>query len=397
MSKGVSQPWLIVGDFNAILSTKDKLDRVPVTNNEIKDFAECLRDMGVNELQWKGNYYTWTNKQCGRDRISSRIDRAFGNDEWMDKWGHVNVEYGNPSISDHSSMMILLQKTQQHGKFSFKFFNVWTEHEAFMEMVEAIWKKDYGNSIMKQVWCKLMDLQHVLKQLNRKEFKYIGKQIEMARLEIAKVQDQLNEQATDELIVQEKELLIKHEKWSMIEESALRQKTRIKWIQLGDANNKFFSSVIKERTQKKQIRNIMSLNGKMLYDPHEIQDEFVMFYKSLMGTSAGKLPAISAQIIKGDIIEAVQSFFTTGKLYKAFNCTLVSLIPKVQNPKTVIEKHISPRSMLKIDLQKAYDLVEWHSWSKCEAAKGLRQGDPMSPFLFDIAMEYLSRKIDVIS
>ena len=64
-------------------------------------------------------------------------------------------------------------------------------------------EKKYGNSKMKKVWCKLMDLQHVLKQLNIKEFKYISKQIEMARLEIAKVQDQLNEQATDEIIVQE--------------------------------------------------------------------------------------------------------------------------------------------------------------------------------------------------
>ena len=40
ISKGISQPWLIVGDFNVILSTKDRLDRVPVTNNEIKDFGE---------------------------------------------------------------------------------------------------------------------------------------------------------------------------------------------------------------------------------------------------------------------------------------------------------------------------------------------------------------------
>ena len=138
------------------------------------------------------------------------------------------------------------------------------------------------------------------------------------------------------------------------------------------------------------MRNIMSLKGKMLYDPHEIQDEFVLFYKSLMGTSEGKLPAINAQvmkrgptlikqqrlqlcaavteqeiydglqpigndkapgvdgynafffkhtwqIIKVDIIEVVQSFFTTGKLYKAFNCTLVSLILKVQCPKIVKE------------------------------------------------------------
>ena len=43
------------------------------------------------------------------------------------------------------------------------------------------------------------------------------------------------------------------------------------------------------------------------------------------------------QIIKGDVTEAVKGFFTTGNLHKDFNCTLVSLKPKVQNPKTVKE------------------------------------------------------------
>lgn len=53
--------------------------------NEIRNFAECIKDIGVNELQWKGNHYTWNNKQRGTDKISSRIDRGFGNDEWMEK------------------------------------------------------------------------------------------------------------------------------------------------------------------------------------------------------------------------------------------------------------------------------------------------------------------------
>ena len=80
MVQNVIYPWLIIGDFNAILSPKDRLAGAPVYVNEIKDFADCVKAMGIHELQWKGSYYTWNNKQIGNARISSKIDRAFGND-----------------------------------------------------------------------------------------------------------------------------------------------------------------------------------------------------------------------------------------------------------------------------------------------------------------------------
>ena len=49
LTHGVSEPWIIIGDFNAVLSPKDRLDGVPVTLNEIKDFEECVKDMGITE------------------------------------------------------------------------------------------------------------------------------------------------------------------------------------------------------------------------------------------------------------------------------------------------------------------------------------------------------------
>ncbi|XP_019227742.1 PREDICTED: uncharacterized protein LOC109209032 [Nicotiana attenuata] len=132
------------------------------------------------------------------------------------------------------------------------------------------------------------------------------------------------------------------------------------------------------------------------------------------------------QVIGKDVIKAVMEFFDTGKLLKEINCTTITLIPKVVNPNFVkefrpiaccstmykiIAKLLTNR--LKLDsnagmgipykmVNLIMECVSTVSYSllinggltpKFSAKKGLRQGHPMSPYLFVLVMEYLNRAL----
>lgn len=95
-----------------------------------------MHELLLNELPWRGVYFTWNNKQHGEDKVCSRLDRALGNNDWMIYWGHVVLEYDLPNIVDHSPMLLTVNTNQQQVKVPFRFFIARVAHKDFNSIVQ---------------------------------------------------------------------------------------------------------------------------------------------------------------------------------------------------------------------------------------------------------------------
>lgn len=46
----IADPWIILGDFNALLSVYDKVGGLPVTNYELQDFESLVHSCNLVDL-----------------------------------------------------------------------------------------------------------------------------------------------------------------------------------------------------------------------------------------------------------------------------------------------------------------------------------------------------------
>ena len=167
------------------------------------------------------------------------------------------------------------------------------------------------------------------------------------------------------------------------EEQYWAQKARIDWLREGDKNTKFFHACVKERRRKNRMLNIQREDGTWTNSEEELRMEVADYYRGLFSSSGsegiteilhGIPPTITTEmnakltrevdemeiksalfsmnpnkapgqdgmsplfflkfwhVVKSNLIAAIRHFFQTSNLPKSWNHTVISLIPKIQNP-----------------------------------------------------------------
>ena len=70
-----ARPWLVLGDFNEIISLEEKWGGDDRNFHQMNAFREVLLDCSLQDLGYTGADFTWTNGQYDGGLVRVRLDR----------------------------------------------------------------------------------------------------------------------------------------------------------------------------------------------------------------------------------------------------------------------------------------------------------------------------------
>ncbi|XP_074291494.1 uncharacterized protein LOC141618299 [Silene latifolia] len=215
---------------------------------DISDFRGCGHYCGFNDIKGQGAFFTWNNKKAPATRGFSRIDRFLVNVEWMDLYPNAYAYFLPEGLFDHTPII--------NGTLMFKLVT------------------------------KLKNLKKPLRMLNRNGFSDIGKRVVVAKALLEELQLAMHVNPTDlGLLVAETDADESYRQLCKMHYSFLSQKAKADWLSHGDENSKFFHSQIRARQVHNRVMSIHGLDGCLYSTCPEIEEAFLDYYKSLLGSS----------------------------------------------------------------------------------------------------------------
>ncbi|VFQ88410.1 unnamed protein product [Cuscuta campestris] len=278
-----SGAWCLMGDFNTILGTDDRKGGLQIILEETLDFRECINFCELEEIPKEGAYYTWTNKQMRENRIISKLDWAFANNEWLIN-NNAKTRVLEEGISDHSPL-ILIPVDYSCAKKIFRFCDMWITNPEFPKILKDVWNSNIEGRKMYQLTQKLKMLKQPLRKLHRRKFSNIQDQCDLVREEVARIQKELrNDPFNTTLITEERKLIADFQMKSKNSHKMQCQIMKQTWIKEGDLNSRMFHAWIKKRKIQNHIGCIYNNKGDRIEDTEGIAGEMIRFFHQLLGT-----------------------------------------------------------------------------------------------------------------
>jgi exonuclease III len=370
----------VCGDFNSVRFLEERNGRaVGYRQPDMEVFNNFICDSMLYDFPICGRLFTWYKG----DGISmSRLDRFLLSNKWCDIWPHcIQVAYQR-GLSDHVPLMLYVDDSNW-GPRPLRMLKCWSDLPGYAKFVREQWEmfdcQGWGGFVLQQ---KLKLIKASLKEWHSQQVQNLdGKMKElkdkMSSLDTKAEVVDLNEAEITEL----HDLSASLQSMARMQNCIHWQKSRMNWLNEGDANSKFFHNFMSNRRRHNAI-NMVSVEGSVVEGVQGIRETVFNYFSNHFKSRGFRRPCIDGlnfrrlslaeggtltkpfsleevkqavwdcdsykspgpdgvsfgfvkecwNLLKDDLFRFLVEFHRNGKLTKGLNSTFIALIPKVDNP-----------------------------------------------------------------
>ncbi|GJY22644.1 RNA-directed DNA polymerase, eukaryota, reverse transcriptase zinc-binding domain protein [Tanacetum coccineum] len=327
-----NNPMVIMGDMNVSLNLEDHTVCMSCITQDIEEFQDYVNALKMKDICSTGFHFTWTKSLTNHVAgILKKIDRVMGSEEFMEIHNKAYVVFLPYGISDHCPAILTCAQLLKAKPKSSRFDNYITDKEEFSQVVSDKWSIDAISFNM----FKLRSLDDLQRD--------IDKDPHNAQLRSSGVQ----------LLPEYTAAIEDEEKLFRVEEICGEDNTRY----VGDQVPIQFVNHFQKFTGAKKDKECLAMDPELFTNKISDLDSFNMVGEvtnneikvSICDINDNKSPGpdgftskffIKAWHTVGDDI--TDNNLLTQELLKGYDC-----------------KNGPKRCSMKIDIQKAYDTVEW--------------------------------------
>ncbi|XP_028071512.1 uncharacterized protein LOC114273895 [Camellia sinensis] len=488
-------PWLLMRDFNEILTSTEKFGGQPIDTRRALLFKDCLDHCGLIDMGFSGPRFTWNNCRQSGCFISERLDISLCNESWAQLFPNNKILHLPKLHSDHCPILLHTHANPPpRAARPFRFETIWLSDPSLSVVVSESWT---DSSPFLQGTKMFVDRVSIW---NRNTFGNIFFQKRKLANRILGIQKSLDSGPSQFLLRLEGSLISDYNRILRLEKEFWALKSRVDGIKaniLTHFKDLFTYSFLQSRRVEFPFRLLASIDSvhhpALVATPSLAKIKRVLWsFKPWKALGPDGLNPIFFHkfwaTLTLSVVKVVSDAFESGHIDPEINKTLICLIPKVLNPEVItqfrpiglcntiyklitkilvarlrplLEDLISPlqasfilgrrgvdnvvivqevvhsfkgkkgrigNMLIILDLDKAYDRLEWSfilnvlrsfnflpiwvnlimsyvtssslailfNGEKTEEftpSRGIRQGDPISPYIFILCLEFLSSRI----
>ncbi|WOL08424.1 hypothetical protein Cni_G17177 [Canna indica] len=346
-----------MGDMNCIRERSEKLGGRPFQYSQaVADFNGFITKAGLIEAEFRGPKYTWTNNRKEGYQIQARLDRVLHNGNWLDWNVKIGVEHLQRIDSDHRPLLVncVMDGLKFRRERSFLF-----EQDDFKEVVKANWQ-DISTSERSIVHKQDM-LSKELILWNKNKVGNLERNLNDTLLKVRELEARDERGGLAESEEMQLNILLR-KAGALCKQIQIKwwSKSRMKWIEEGEKNTRFYHIYVKMRRRKNKVDSLI-VDDVKITDESEIANSFADWYEQLWKqpvrrmTYDGELESLNWAMIEVNEANELIKGICLEEIYSA-----ICLMGRGKSPGAdgfILEFYLNCWDIIKMTLKKKFEAI----------------------------------------